>query len=256
MNLIAIVPAYNEAANIASVIADISNTLPGISIAVIDDGSVDNTAQIARQAGAIVLRLPHNLGIGGAVQTGLRFAVYRNADYVIRLDGDGQHPASQISLLLEPVMRGDIDIAIGSRFIRKATPRAVSFPRRVGILIFCMLTSLLSGHKVTDPTSGFMVMNTRVAAFLARNTAQDYPEADARVLLGRGGFKIREIYTQMCERQGGVSSITPARALYYVFKVSLSVLAARSRIINRSLLGTIPDNKNFSVGKIEQPKGD
>ena len=238
MNIIAIVPAYNEGSNIANVVADISHTMPGIDIVVIDDGSQDYTSQMAQQAGAIVLRLPHNLGIGGAVQTGLRFAVESMADYIIRLDGDGQHPASQISLLLEPVLRGEADITIGSRFVSGSKLPPISIPRRIGIKVFCFLTSILSGRKVTDPTSGFMAMNSHVAVFLIRNMAQDYPEADARVLLSRGGFKIREIFTQMRERQGGLTSITPLRALYYIFKVSLSVFAARSRIINRSMYGS------------------
>jgi glycosyltransferase involved in cell wall biosynthesis len=251
MNLVAIVPAYNEATNIANVVADINYTIPGISTVVIDDGSRDDTAQVARNAGATVLRLPHNLGIGGAVQTGLRFAVLRQADYIIRLDGDGQHPASQISLLLEPVLRGEVDIAIGSRFCSGSNPPKVSFPRRVGIRMFCLMTSILSGNKVTDPTSGFMSMNSHVAAFLASNIAQDYPEADARVLLSRGGFKIKEIATQMLERQSGISSITPLRAFYYALKVSLSVLAARSRILTHPEGLAIPEKEVILFGKPE-----
>lgn len=256
MNLVAIVPAFNEAGNIANVVTEIAHSIPGISIVIIDDGSRDHTAQAARQAGAIVLRLPHNLGIGGAVQTGLRFAVLRKADYIIRLDGDGQHPASEIPLLLEPILRGEADITIGSRFCGDARPPKVSFPRRVGIFLFCTMTTILSGQKVTDPTSGFMAMNATVANFLANNIAQDYPEADARVLLTRGGFKIREIATQMRERVSGISSITPLRAFYYVFKVSLSVLAARSRVINRSGLMTIPDQEIAFLGNPENMKGD
>jgi glycosyltransferase involved in cell wall biosynthesis len=251
MKIYAIVPAFNEAANIANVVADISKAVPGIFITVIDDGSRDNTAQIAKLSGAIVLRLPHNLGIGGAVQTGLRFATLCNADYVVRLDGDGQHPAENIPLLLEPVMSGELDIAIGSRFCSGATTHAISFPRQVGIAVFGILTSMLSGQRVTDPTSGFMAMNARVASFLVRNIAQDYPEADARVMLSRGGFKIREIYTEMRERQGGVSSITPPRAFYYMFKVTLSVLAARTRIINQPTTEADPVN---GVGPLDIPQ--
>ena len=251
MNLIAIVPAYNESTNIANVVKDITQTIPGVSVVVIDDGSRDNTAQVARLSGATVLRLPHNLGIGGAVQTGLRYSVLRKADYIVRLDGDGQHPASQIALLLEPVLRGEADITIGSRFCEGANAPKVSIPRRIGIRMFCMLTSILSGNKVTDPTSGFMAMNSHVAAFLASNIAQDYPEADARVLLSRGGYKIKEIATQMLERQSGISSITPLRALYYALKVSLSVLAARSRILTRPNSLAIPDKEVILFGKPE-----
>ena len=132
MKIYAIVPAFNEATNIANVVADITKAVPGITIVVIDDGSRDNTAQVAKLTGAIVLRLPHNLGIGGAVQTGLRFATLCNADYVVRLDGDGQHPAEGIPLLLEPVMSGELDIAIGSRFCCDSPKQVVSFPRQVG----------------------------------------------------------------------------------------------------------------------------
>src|SRR4030067_1995634 len=113
----------------------------------------------------------------------------------------------------------------------------ISIPSPICIKVFCFLTSILSGRKVTDPTSGFMAMNSHVAVFLIRNMAQDYPEADARVLLSRGGFKIREIFTQMRERQGGLTSITPLRALYYIFKVSLSVFAAPAGVYNRRMYG-------------------
>ncbi len=233
MKLLVLIPAYNEAANIGAVIHEVREYLPSAIIVVVDDGSRDCTAQVARENQANVLQLPHNLGIGGAVQTGLRLATIKEVDYIVRLDGDGQHPAKEIVLLLEPVVNDKVDIAIGSRFCGDAIPPAVSMPRKIGIWLFCRLTSFLSGYKVTDPTSGFMAMNHKVAAFLACNLAQDYPEVDARVLLKREGFRIAEIPIVMRSRQGGVSSINAMRALYYAFKVTLSVLAARSRITTK-----------------------
>lgn len=229
METLVFIPAFNESANIATVITEVRRVLPYAPIVVIDDGSSDGTARIARQNGAVVLKLPFNLGIGAAVQTGLRFAVRQNVTYAVRLDGDGQHNPGQIPLLLDPVRRGDIDIAIGSRFCDGACPPPVSLSRRLGIRLFCGMTSAITGQPVTDPTSGFMALNLAVANFLSKNLAQDYPEVDARILLHRAGFRVREYPVEMRPRQGGKSSITPMRSCYYAFKVSLSVLAARSR---------------------------
>ncbi|OGO68426.1 MAG: hypothetical protein A2Z49_08370 [Chloroflexi bacterium RBG_19FT_COMBO_56_12] len=232
MRLVVIIPAFNEAENIVTVISEFVQVLPEATIIVVDDGSVDNTAAIAEKTGAIVIKHPFNLGIGGAVQSGLRVALFLGADYIIRVDGDGQHPPDQIPFLLGMVVNGDADIAIGSRFYFDSTPPPISLPRRIGIFMFCRLTSLFSGYKITDPTSGFMVMTAQVAACLAYNIAQDYPEVDARIILSRFGYRVKEVPTKMRVRQGGVSSITPSRAVYYMFKVTLSVLAARSRKIN------------------------
>jgi hypothetical protein len=231
MKVYVIIPAFNEAENIAALIEGVKHLLPTAHIVVIDDGSSDDTGTVARNAGATVLTPPYNVGIGGAVQTGLRLAVRSDADFVLRLDGDGQHPPEEIPVLLGPVAAGETDVAIGSRFCPGAECPPVSLPRRIGIFIFRQMTTLLSGQKVTDPTSGFMVMTQQAATFLSKNLAQDYPEVDARVLLARAGFRVREYPTRMLARKKGVSSINTWRAMYYVFKVSLSVVVARSRKI-------------------------
>ncbi len=232
LHIAVIIPAYNEAGNIAALVQEVNQVIPGAKIVVIDDGSSDNTGQIARSAGAIVLTPPFNIGIGGAVQTGLKLAVIEGDDIVIRLDGDGQHPPFEIPSLLEAVASGEADVAIGSRFCSGGEAPPISVARRIGIFFFSQLTSLLAGQKVTDPTSGFYVMDKKAAAFLSHNLSQDYPEVDARVLLSRAGFRVKEYATKMRPRVHGVSSITVWRAFYYVLKVSLSVIVARSRTIS------------------------
>lgn len=232
MHVAVIIPAYNEAGNIASLVHEVRQYLPGAKIVVIDDGSKDSTGQIAKSAGGIVLSPPFNVGIGGAVQTGLKWAVIEGVDYVIRLDGDGQHPPSEIPRLFEAVLNDETDIAIGSRFISGVETPPITLSRRMGILFFSRLTSLLAGQNVTDPTSGFYVMERGAAKFLSENLAQDYPEVDARVLLSRAGFRVKEFPTRMRPRIHGVSSITLWRAIYYVMKVSLSVVVARTRTIS------------------------
>lgn len=232
MKTIVVIPAYNESAYIGTLVREVHEILPQTDVVVVDDGSSDDTGQMARQAGAIVLTPPFNVGIGGAIQTGLKLAVTEKYDYVIRIDGDGQHPPREIPRLLSAVIDDEADVAIGSRFCSGESRPPINIPRRIGIFMFSKLTSIFSGQKVTDPTSGFIVMSEKAAAFLSKNLAQDYPEVDARVLFVRAGYRVREYPTEMRERQGGISSINKWRALYYIFKVTLSVLVARTRHLN------------------------
>lgn len=227
--IIVVIPAFNEEATIAKVVKDVKEILPETFIAVIDDGSSDHTGEVADQAGAHVFTLPYNIGIGGAVQTGLRFAKREDFDFVVRIDGDGQHFPSDIPRLLQPVMSGEADVAIGSRFFYGGWKADISIQRKMGIYLFATLASALSGKKITDPTSGFIIMNKRSAEFLANNLEQDYPEVDSRVSLVRAGFRVLEFPVEMRVRQGGVSSINTIRAIYYVIKVTLSILIAKTR---------------------------
>lgn len=253
MKTFIVIPAYNEAKNIGIVVRSIQLVMPEAIIVVVSDGSHDDTVGVARQAGAIALAMPYNVGIGGAVQTGLLLAVNAGADYVVRMDGDGQHLPDYILPLLQPLIADRVDVAIGSRFYEGAPKIDVSLPRKIGITLFSLLTSILSGNTVRDPTSGFIAMNAKVAAFLAGNITQDYPEVDGRVLLARVGFRSVEIPVTMNPRIHGVSSINTWRAFYYLLKVTLCLFVARSREITVSGLD-LPFHKGKRENKhAEQP---
>jgi glycosyltransferase involved in cell wall biosynthesis len=199
--------------------------MPDADIVVIDDSSTDLTAEAARSAGAHVIRLPCNLGIGGAVQTGLKFARERMYDVVIRLDGDGQHDPAEIPALYELLKKGPADVVIGSRFLGVDESR-VSIPmsRLLGIKTFAFLVSLLTRQKATDTTSGFMCMNRQAVSILADFLPQDYPEVEGRIILHKAGLAVAETPACMRARVAGISSITAWRSIYYAVKVSIAVL--------------------------------
>lgn len=218
-----IVPAYNEADSIASVVTQARQALPNADMLVVDDGSSDATASVAARAGATVLSLPFNLGIGGAVQTGYRFAINQSYRWVARIDGDGQHDPSQLEGLLQRVMTGAADVVIGSRYLTPNGYRA-SLARYWGARLFASIVSLITRRSLTDVTSGFMVANRHVAAFLAENAPGDYPEIESLVLLCRAGYRVQEAAVTMQERLGGKSSIGLVDSIYYVVKVLLAIL--------------------------------
>src|SRR5919106_923696 len=167
---IAIVPAHNEAGAIAGVVREIQAFDPGLEVVVVDDGSVDRTATLAAEAGAHVGRLPFNLGIGGAVQTGFRYALEHGFELAVRLDGDGQHDPRELPGLLEPLLAGEADIVVGSRFAARDGHYRAPFARSLGIRLFARIVSLIVGQRVTDTTSGFQALNLRrVALFAARH---------------------------------------------------------------------------------------
>lgn len=223
--LLVIIPAYNEADSIADVIERVRTSVPQADVVVVDDGSTDATAQLAGQAGAMLLRLPVNLGIGGAVQTGYRFAVRQEYDWVARLDGDGQHDPTQLATLLDPILAGRADVVVGSRYL-KAGGFYASWARRFGISLFATLVSVLTGRRFTDVTSGFQAANCDAAVFLAEHCPSDYPEIEGLVLLCRAGFRVVEVPVTMQARTAGRSSIRPWHVLYYVVKVLLAILVA------------------------------
>ena len=208
MKILAIVPAYNEEKNIIGVIESIKSEDPQIDILVVNDGSDDRTGEIARSSGlAQVVNLSCNLGIGGAVQTGFKFARRHNYDIIFQFDGDGQHIASEIEKILTPVRNDLADVVIGSRFCQDHTGFKSTYLRRIGIKIFEMLNSLLIKQKLTDNTSGFRAYNRRAIHFLADNYPMDYPEPETVVLLGKNGFLLKEVFVHMQERMSGRSSI-------------------------------------------------
>jgi hypothetical protein len=222
---VAIVPGYNEEGSIGSVIDEIRAADPEIEIVVIDDGSRDRTADAARAKGARVLALPFNLGIGGAVQTGYRYAHEQGFDLALRVDGDGQHDPAQFVVLAGPVLSGHADIAVGSRFIGRKGYRS-SRSRRFAIRILSWTVTLLVGGRVTDPTSGFQVANRRAIALFASEYPHDYPEVEATVLAAKAGLRRAEVPVEMRERSAGRSSIGAVRSVYYMVKVMLAVLVA------------------------------
>ena len=229
-----LVPCYNEEKCVADVIDAVTRELPGYFMIMVNDGSVDRTAQIIREKArendhVILLDLPLNLGIGGAVQTAFRYAAANGFDYAVKVDGDGQHPAGEINKLLAPLFEDKADMVIGSRFLEKEGFQS-TFCRRIGINFFKWLNSLLIGKTITDNTSGFRAYNRKALEFSQNHyPAFDYPEPEEVVLMAKNGFRISEIPIQMECRQGGVSSISPRKAAYYMCKVCFSVLMASLR---------------------------
>ncbi len=221
--ILAIVPALNEEQNVGKVVAQLRAHPRGIDVLVVDDGSTDNTAAVARGQGARVISLPFNLGIGGAVQTGFKYAQRHDYDIALQVDGDGQHDVGEIDKLLEPLLGGAADVVIGSRYVGTATYKA-PLMRRLGMIIFSLVNSLIIRQQVADNTSGFRAFNRRAIDFLARDYPADYPEPEAVVLLGRSGFRLVEVPVHMHQRQHGRSSIDSFQAAYYMIKVLLAVL--------------------------------
>jgi len=225
---VAIVPAYNEAASIARVIEEIRAFDPGFDVVVVDDGSVDATASLAARAGARVLRLPFNLGIGGAMQTGFRYAYEQGYDLAVQIDGDGQHDPSRLSTILGPLLDGEADMVVGSRVAGEGGYRAPLL-RRVGIRLFARTISLLVRQRLTDTTSGFRAVNRRGIALFAVDYPHDYPEVEATVLVVKHRLRLKEVPVSMRERATGRSSITALRSVYYMVKVLLALFVGLFR---------------------------
>jgi glycosyltransferase involved in cell wall biosynthesis len=225
---IAIVPAYNEQGAIGGVVDEIFAFDPSYDVIVIDDASADGTSAEARDHGALVVRLPFNLGIGGAVQTGFRYAADHGYELAIRVDGDGQHDPSELGPLVETVSAGGADICVGSRFVGSEGYRS-SRSRRIGIRILARTVSLLTGQRVTDTTSGFQVLNRKAIELFAADYPHDYPEVEAAVMLHKHRLRLAEVPVRMRERQAGQSSIRGVHTAYYMAKVMLAILIGALR---------------------------
>jgi len=230
MKILAIVPAYNEQSNILNVINSLKSEYPNINILVVNDGSDDDTGKIADSSGqAEVINLPCNLGIGGAVQTGFKYAMLKGYDYAFQFDSDGQHHVSQLHKIIEPLLKNEADVVIGSRFFKNSGGYKSTKARRFGIKIFSILNSILIRQRVLDNTSGFRSYNKRAIQFLAENYPTDFPEPEAIILLGKNEFRLLEIPVKMQERQDGVSSIKGIKSVYYMIKVLLAIFVASLR---------------------------
>ncbi|OPX93192.1 MAG: Undecaprenyl-phosphate mannosyltransferase [Syntrophorhabdus sp. PtaB.Bin006] len=217
-----IIPAFNEEGSIEQVVENVRNHLPQSDIVVINDGSKDRTSEKALSCGAKVLDLPFNLGIGGAMQTGYKYAHMKGYDVAIQVDGDGQHDPKEIEKLVNALEEQNLDMVIGSRFVERSEYR-VSKARRIGIVILSRVISMIVGYEVTDPTSGFRAVNRKVIELFSSNYPQDYPEPEAIVFLHRYGLSIGEVPVGMSARSTGESSITWSRSIYYMVKVLLAI---------------------------------
>ncbi len=225
---VAIVPAYNEEASIARVVGELLAYDPGLRVVVVDDGSTDRTADVARAAGAKVISLPFNLGIGGAVQTGFRYAWEQGFDVAVRADGDGQHDPAELDAILRPVLADEADVAVGSRFIGGDGYRS-SRSRRAGIRLLALIVSALTRQRITDPTSGFQAANRLGIRLFAADYPHDYPEAEATVMVFKHRLRLQEVPVTMRARESGRSSITTVRSVYYMVKVVLAIFVALFR---------------------------
>ena len=235
MNLAVIIPAYNESESIGNVVDAVRSTAPAATVIVISDGSADNTAAIAAEYGAVVLDLPCNLGVGGAVQAGLRHArSIIGADTVVRLDGDGQHPPAQIGKLLDRLHETKADIVIGSRFLETRRHRTSSTAiRKLGNVILARFLSAICRCRITDPTSGCWAMQGPVLDYYSHDFPCEYPEPEAIALSRRQGYEIAECPISVRKRKFGKSSISSLDTIYFAFRVGLALVADRVRPIDR-----------------------
>lgn len=226
MKVLVIIPAYNEAENIVNTVNELTSECPDVDYIIVNDCSQDNTKQICESHGFNYISLPINLGIGGGIQTGYKYAVEYGYDVAIQFDGDGQHNAQYISSLVEPIEKGEASLVIGSRFIDKEGFQT-SFMRRMGIGLLGFALRICGGVKITDATSGFRAVSKDLIEFFAKNYAQDYPEPESIIAARLSGFSIKEVPVVMNERTAGVSSINPLKSVYYMIKVTLAILMYR-----------------------------
>jgi glycosyltransferase involved in cell wall biosynthesis len=226
MKTLLIIPAHNEAQNIGGVIAEIVAQKLGADLLVVDDGSSDGTAALAEGSGAQVVRLPFNLGYGAAVQTGLLYAAENGYDACVLIDGDGQHDPKYIPELLAPLAAGVADLALGSRFLGSAD-YSIPLGRRLGMHVFSKLASVFTHQQITDPTSGFQAIGSRLMKFFVNdNYPYDFPDADTLIRLYFAGFKIKEVPVTIRPRRHGTSMHGAARSFYYAYKMFFSIFIA------------------------------
>lgn len=223
MKIMVAIPAYNEEKNISGVVKAVKFHHPEVDVVVINDGSRDRTGLEAQRAGAFVINLPQNLGIGGAVQTGYIYAKAKGYDAVIQIDGDGQHDPKDLSRLIDSIAKDEADMVIGSRFVKK-TDYESSKMRRLGINFFSKLVSIACRRDFYDTTSGYRAVNKKGIELFSEYYPRDYPEVETIVYASKMGIRVKEISVDMNKRKGGKSSITPLKSIYYMIKVTCAVL--------------------------------
>lgn len=222
MNILVIIPAFNEQETLQFVIQGIREYLPQSDILVVNDGSTDSTGHLARKEKVLILEHPYNMGIGATVQTGLQYAFRNGYDIAVQIDGDGQHNPESLPSLIKPIGESQANLVVGSRFLSSGGFKSKFF-RRMGIKYFTYLLWIFTGKKITDPTSGFRAMDRKAVALFGEEYPSDYPEVEALISANKKGLTVREVATTMRHRQGGNSSIGILSALYYMAKVTLSI---------------------------------
>lgn len=244
---LAIVPAYNEEEMVGRVVREVGRHGPDFDVVVVDDGSVDNTAVVAERAGATVLRQPFNLGIGGAMQAGYKYALHNDYDVAIQVDGDGQHKPEYLPAMLDALhTTGEPDMVYGSRFLGDPGYK-VPLGRRLGNRIFGLVLSRIVRQQITDPTSGFRMVNRNGIELFARDYPHDYPEVEAILMLHFHRLRIHEVHVRMNARGFGKSSIDYPRSAYYMLKVMLAIFVGLLRRRPTPMDGPPPDTGEFSA---------
>lgn len=223
-----LIPAWNEEASIEAVVADARAHFPEADVLVVDDGSGDRTAALARRSGAMVASLPFNQGVGAAHQTGFLFARKRDYTLLLQLDGDGQHPAGELVRLAEAVRRGEADLAVGSRFAEGGRYPS-GFARRIGQRLFSRLVSLSTGQDFTDTTSGMRAMNRRALELFVRRYSTEFAEVESIQQAARAGLRVVELPVRMIPRSHGRSFITVTESAFYLFKTLVVLLLGQLR---------------------------
>jgi len=236
MKITVIIPAYNEEKNIEGVIKGVKRIMKRVETVVVNDGSSDRTEEKALRAGATVVNHVFNMGYGVALQTGYKYALRRGADFIVQMDGDGQHRPEDLPGLLKPVVKGKVDLAIGSRFLGRCSYK-IPLVRRLGMRLFGKFASVITKRKVTDPTSGFQAMNRKVLEFFTKDHYPvDYPDADVLILLYLQGFKTVEVpVTMEANVEGKSMHHGILKPMYYIFKMTLSIFMTfiRDKIIEQ-----------------------
>jgi glycosyltransferase involved in cell wall biosynthesis len=229
MKILVLIPAFNEASGIAAVIADIRRVVPEYDILVVNDGSSDDTATAAKSAGAIVISHPFNMRYGVTIQTGYKYAFANGYDYIVQIDADGQHDPTCIPDLLKPVLTGESDFALGSRFLGGGSYKP-GWARGIGMAFFRVIVSWRTGTRITDSTSGFQAFNRDVILFFTSDAfPNDYPDADVLITLHLAGFRVCEVPVRMFSNSNGTTMHSGLRPLYYTFKMLLSIFVTLLR---------------------------
>jgi glycosyltransferase involved in cell wall biosynthesis len=233
MRTLVFIPAWNEEAAVAEVIAGVRERMPEVDVLVVDDGSTDGTARRAREAGALVASLPFNQGLGAALQTGYLYALRDGYDFCAHLDADGQHPPAEVARLLDEVRADRADLVIGSRY-RNRGPAASddykpTISRRIGTSVFRFFLTLATRQRFTDTTSGMRAANRRVMQLFSKRYSPDFAEIESLQLAVRTGLRVEEVPVRMLERVGGTSFLTPLRSAFFIFKGMIVLLVGLFR---------------------------